>query len=123
MDREAVFNNLKWSLQAMACDSKTQVSLFPEFIVASDEMINDFNHWKGIAESRYQSEFSPMQRESLDQITSVIEAITQSEEEIWENDSLTTQELWGELRILAASALEEFHWQLEVPSTSRSIFL
>jgi len=122
MDKEAVFNQLKWSLQAMACDSETQISLFPDFVVVADEIITDFDHWRTVA-SRYKSEFSQAQIESLHQVDLVIDEINRSQEDLWENDSLATHELWGRLRIAGANALKEFHWTLEVPSTSRSIFL
>lgn len=107
----------------MACDSETQIALFPEFIVASDEIITDFDHWKRTVESRYKSEFSRGQIESLNQINRVIDKISRSEEEIWDNESLTTHELWRELRSAGTHALQEFHWTLEAPATSRSIFL
>ena len=123
MDKETVFTQLKWSIQAMACDSETQIALFPEFIVASDEIVTDFDHWKRTVESRYKSEFSLGQIESLNQINRVIDRISRSDEEIWDNESLTTHELWGELRDAGTHALNEFHWKLEAPSTSRSIFL
>lgn len=122
MDREAVFTQLKWSLQAMACDSETQISLFPDFIVASDEIITDFDHWRRAVESRYKSEFSQEQIESLNQINKVIDQITKSEEEIWDNDSLKTHYLWRELRNAGTRALKEFNWKVEVPASNRSIF-
>lgn len=123
MDKEAVFTHLKWSLQAIACDSETQISLFPDFIVASDEIITDFDHWKRAVESRYRTEFSPGQIESLHQIHVVINQITNSEDEIWDNDSLKTHHLWKELRNAGARALKEFNWNFEIPATSRSIFV
>jgi len=107
----------------MACDGETQLSLFPDFIVASDEMISDFDHWKRAVESRFKSEFNAEQLASLNQIDLIIGEITKSEEEVWDNDSLTTHELWRELRVAGTDALKKFHWNLETPSTSRSIFL
>ena len=123
MDKDAFFTHLKWSIQAMACDSETQISLFPDFIVVSDEMINDYDHWKRAVESRFKSEFSPAQIASLNDINKVIAEITRSQEDIWDNDALMTHELWGELRTAGNKALREFHWKREAPSTSRSIFL
>ena len=123
MNKEAVFSQLKWSLQAMASDSETQISLFPDFIVVSDEIITDFDHWKRATESRYKSELSPEQIESLHHVNTVIEEITRSQEDIWGNDSLTSHELWDELRMAGTNALKKFHWKLEIPSTNRSIFL
>lgn len=123
MNKDAIFTQLKWSIQAMACDGETQISLFPDFIVASDEIITDYDHWKRAVESKFKSEFSPEQIESLNQINMVINEITRSEEEIWDNEALTTHALWGDLRNAGTRALNEFHWALETPSTTRSIFL
>jgi hypothetical protein len=123
MDREAIFTQLKWSLQAMACDGETQISLFPDFIVASDEIINDFEHWRRIVESRYKSEFSSGQIESLNQIDEIIDKIIKSQDEIWGNDSLTAHKFWRELRSAGNTALNEFSWKFETPSKSRSIFI
>lgn len=123
MDREAVFTQLKWSLQAMASDSEIQISLFPDFVVVSDEIINDFDHWRLTVESRHKSEFSSGEIESLREIDITIDKITKVDEEIWDNDSLRTHVLWEELRRLGSKALSEFNWDKEVPPTNRSTFV
>jgi hypothetical protein len=123
MDKEAVFSQLKWSLQAMACDGETQISLFPDFVVVSDEIVNDFHHWRQTVESNYKSEFSSGQIESLRKIDDTIDKITKGDEEIWDNESLRTHGLWEELRRLGGNALSEFKWDKEVPPTNRSTFV
>ncbi len=123
MDRDSVLTHLKWSLQAMACDSETQILLFPDFVVVSDEIINDFDHWRQTVESRYKSEFSNGQIESLNKIDVVIDDITKNEVEIWDNDSLKTHRLWDELRDAGTKALKQFNWDIEAPPTNRSIYV
>jgi hypothetical protein len=123
MDREAVFIQLKWALQAMACDGDTQISLFPDFVVVSDEIVNDFDHWRQTVESRYQSEFTSGQIDSLKGIDNIIDKITKGDEEIWDNESLKTHGLWEELRRLGSNALSEFNWDKQVPPTNRSTFV
>jgi len=95
MDREAVFNQLKLSLQTMASYGEIQISLFPDFVVVSDEIVNDFDHWRLTVKSRYKSEFNSSQIESLKEIDIIIDKITKGQDEIWDNDSLKTHSLWN----------------------------
>lgn len=123
MDKESIFKQLKWSLQAMACSGEDQIQLFPDFVVVSDEIINDFDHWRQVAVGNHKSDFTMGQLESLTNIDRAIDNISNSKEEIWDNESLKIHQLWDNLRDLGLKALKEFKWNNDAPPTNRSTYV
>ena len=123
-NRNGVRDQFLWSLQALACDADTQLSLFPEFVCKADELALDYGHWSEVARSCFAGEFSAAQLATLREIDRRLDAMgnggTEFSEELWLEDALRVEPQWGELRTLARLALTELDWPTETPPWGRS---
>lgn len=116
--KSAVFERLKHSLQALAIDAEEQVSLFPEFVVKTDELVLDFDNWRRTAVGNYGREMQDEQRQSLAALDEHIDAASPSrgtDRSMWNDDALSSHSFWVTARTLAARALETFGWPVEKP--------
>jgi hypothetical protein len=126
-ERQGIRNQFRWSLQALACESSVQMQLFPERACKPYELASDYSHWAGAVQSRFASLISKEQLEAVRQIDSRLRALSRGgtvfREVLWQDDALSTQPEWNELRSMARSALEFFGWPIERPPNGRSRYL
>ena len=122
--REGVWNQFRWSIQALAMDADVQRSLFPDFTCKADELALDFDHWFKVAQGHFAKQFSNEQLvaiRAIDQkLTTMSNGGSGFDEALWWDDSLATRSEWQEVRSLAMHALQQFGWQLEKPPWGRS---
>jgi|SRR5215472_977482 len=121
--REVILQRLKESLQALAVPASEQVRLFPEFVVKTDELVLDFDHWQYCAMANYGSQMTEAQRTSLVALDSHTDGGSSAGRSIWDEQSLFTETFWDTARRLSKSALEAFGWPLQVPPTHSSEYV
>ena len=63
--KQWIFERLKHSVQALALPATAQLSLLPDFVVKSDELLLDFDHWQECAVTNYGSDLTGEQLDSL----------------------------------------------------------
>jgi len=84
------------------------------FVVKTDELLLDFDHWRECAVTNYRADLSGEQVESLAAIDAHI-ANPSGDRSVWDDRSLSTHTFWAELRRLATVALSAFGWPPETP--------
>lgn len=109
-----IFERLKHSTQALALPASAQLSGLPDFIVKTDELVLDFDHWRECAVTNYRADLNVEQLKSLAAIDAHI-ANPSGDRSVWEESALSTHPFWVDLRRLAAAALTAFGWPLETP--------
>lgn len=103
---------LKHALQALAMPASVQLSLLPDFVVKTDELVLDFDHWRLCAVSSKQLDTA--QLHALATVDHQIGTVN-SGSNVWQESALHSDPFWEELRTLAKQALEAFGWPLEKP--------
>jgi hypothetical protein len=113
------FKQLKWSLQGLATATSGQRPLFPDSVVTVDELAFDFDHWAFVVRSNYLQDLSRPQADALAAIDRKLATMSRDGAEfapdLWTEDALTSSVHWGQVRELAALALEAFAWTIEGP--------
>lgn len=108
-----ILERLKHSLQALALAAPAQVSLFPDFVVKTDALVLDFDHWRLCAVENYQRELTAAQSATLSAIDAHIDAPPTAT--VWVESALYSHPFWEELRTLASQSLVAFGWPEETP--------
>jgi hypothetical protein len=124
--RRGVRDQFRWSLQALACNSDDQLTLFPDFTCKPDELVSDYDNWSIGARSHFAGLFSDEQLAALRAIDSRIDAMSRGgiefTEKLWYDDALGTRPEWEVLRSFSKLALKCFDWPLEKPPWGRSLY-
>lgn len=113
--KQWILQRLKESLQALAVQPSHQVRLFPDFVVKTDELVLDFDHWWSCAIGNYRNELTAEQLACLENINSQIDTATTGDRSIWDEAALQSHPYWSRLRELAQKCLKEFGWECETP--------
>ena len=123
-EREAIFDQFKWSVQALSQPAEIQAALFPEFVCVADELAEDFAHWMRCALSYGRLEASERQRAAITALDRLLEYMTErSSEGHWSMDDLANDPLWKEVRHLARNVLDAFRWPPDIPPQRRSVYV
>ena len=112
--KQWIFERLKHSVQALALPATAQLSLLPDFVVKTDELLLDFDHWRECAVTNYRADLTGAQLESL----AAMDAHTvnpSDDRSVWDESCVSTHPFWAELRTLAAVALNAFGWPQATP--------
>ena len=124
--RRGVRDQFRWSLQALACDADDQLTLFPDFVCTTCELVSDYANWSSAARSYFAGLFSEDQLSALQAIDSRLDAISlggaEFKETLWCKEALATRPEWEDLRSLSKSALACFSWPAEKPPWGRSLY-
>jgi hypothetical protein len=109
-----------WVVQALAAPENEQRRLFPEFVVAADELALDHEETQAAFLNVSQSFLSPVQREAVGKLDQHLEAMSGPDNaQLWTAEALGTAQDWERLRELAAAVLRAMGWPLETPPTDR----
>jgi hypothetical protein len=122
-NRQGVRNQLRWALQALACDGIQQIQLFPARACKPFELADDFATWANMARSLFAGLFTPEQLGTLQKIDSSLEKLSREDEALWTDDALHSRPEWEELRSMAKVALGSFGWPIERPPEGRSRYI
>ena len=114
LDKDAQFRHLKWSLQALAAPPSEQLALFPDAVAQAEELVLDFDNSAAAVRSRDDRELSDAQLASLaaidDQLATMSRLASEVDADMWSEAALRHDPNWGQIRELAAVALEAFGW-------------
>jgi hypothetical protein len=123
VDRLGIFEQLRRSIQLLACPPEIQLNLLPNFVCKADELALDFGHWRLVAVSNFRSELTADQLSCLDAIDSSLSELTRMGSESWTEDAVRESGEWKAVRTLAAAALESFGWPLKMPPSQADEFV
>jgi hypothetical protein len=114
-----ISENLKWSLQALACSSFNQKRLFPEYVKVADELALV---WGQVFDQQINLEEMPNSLSmSLRELDDFILSISGEEnQKCWTDDALDSSVAWAKIRLLAKKAIIEAGWKVEVPTVNDS---
>ncbi|MDX2014979.1 MAG: hypothetical protein SFW67_32595 [Myxococcaceae bacterium] len=108
---------LKWSVQALAQDAATQVTLFPRFVSVPDELVLEFDEHLRAAP---RSGLSPDAALALDALAQVIDRHSgEGSAPAWTPEGLQTHEAWRAIRTAALRVLATAGWGTEAPPANR----
>jgi hypothetical protein len=114
---------LKYSIQALALPADIQLSLFPDFVCKADELALDFDNWWQTVLNQ-EITLTSRQLVLLSKLDNLLGKMSgTSNEALWTETSLRTNENWTAVRELAQATLEAFGWSLEVPPSNKSIYI
>ncbi|MRX41480.1 hypothetical protein GJU43_19510 [Flavobacterium sp. LC2016-23] len=105
MNKEVIINNFSRSLKNLSLEADEQIASFPNFVVVTDELLLDFNHFYEVIKENYSGLFSEEQIKVLDHINFYIDQIPSEDLSISEIDELTNYSFWKQLRILSREAI------------------
>jgi hypothetical protein len=97
------------SLTALADDAEKQISDLPDGCCKADELALDFGHWSLWLTSNHAAHLNAQQRQSIDDINSLLDSMTQRHEaELWTESALRNRDEWKRVRTLAKECLAHF---------------
>ncbi len=118
-----MLEKLKWSVLALAQEAEVQRSLFPEFVVVADELALEWEEALRLTKG-LQADMTPAQKNSLEKLDQLIEAISGEENlKFWIDDALSEFAEWIEIRRAAAEVARAFDWPLEPPPPSSALYI
>lgn len=123
MERSAIINQLKWSLQALSLKAEEQLISFPDFVVVTDELLLEFDNWYKTAIRNYPDFFTDEKIRVLNEINLFTDNLPKENLEMTIEDELKSSPFWEELRILAKEALKKFNWTSEIPPNDRTTYV
>jgi len=118
---EFSFQNLKWTVQALAASAEDQVHLYPSFTCPACELLSDFDNWYRATVWRESIEITIEQLKALDAIQAHIESM--DETPCFSTAALRNREDWLHLRNTASKCLSAFDWDLALPPEGRSQYI
>ena len=105
MNKEAIINSFKQSLKNLSLEADEQIASFPNFVVVTDELLLDFDHFYKVVKGNYPNLFSTEQIKILDEINIYIDQIPSEDLDISERDELKNYSFWKQLRVLSREAI------------------
>jgi hypothetical protein len=112
INRPWVTERLKQSLQLLACASEIQLTKFPSFIHAPDEMALDFDNFRSAFVGSFRTELTSEQLQALELIDRTFK---QMNKDCFNPEGLSNSAEWRRIRELASDALKAFGWPLGDP--------
>jgi hypothetical protein len=114
-----ISENLKWSLQALACCSFEQKRLFPDYVKLPDELALV---WGQVFDQQINLEEMPNSlSKSLRELDDFILSICgEEDQQFWTEEALDSSLAWAKIRLLAKNAIVEAGWKVEVPTVNDS---
>lgn len=123
VDRSAIFERLKHSVQLLACPPEVQLRMLPCFVCKADELALDFALWREIVLNNFRTELSTDQMSRIESVDRSLSQLTRMRPECWTEEAVRESEEWKLVRALAADALDSFGWRLETPPSPADEFV
>ena len=123
VDRLAILERLKHSLQLLACPPEIQLKMLPRCVCKADELALDFDLWREVVLNNFRSELSAYQMCCIESIDQSLSQLTRMGPECWTEEAVHQSEEWRRVRTLAADALDAFGWPLETPPSHADEFV
>jgi len=123
VDRLAIFERLKHSVQLLACPPEIQLKMLPRFVCKADELALDFDLWREVVLNNFRSELRTDQISRIERIDRSLSELTRKGAECWTEEAVRQSEEWKRIRALAADALVSFGWTLETPPSHADEFV
>ena len=117
---EVSFQQLQWSVQALAAKLHDQTSLYPTFVCVACELVTDFDNWYRATVWRDSLTFTSQQ---LDALRAVDDAISSVNDTPCFDTSQLNNPDWQRLREIAAACCKAFEWPLTLPPQGRSAYV
>lgn len=100
-----------WSLQALAQPADVQLSLFPNNVHKSDELMLEYDHSLILVKGEVWPTLSPCQTDALIKIDEKMTDMTKvPDPEYNPEEGLRSDPDWEALRVMAKWALSTFNW-------------
>ena len=115
VDRFAIFERLKYSIQLLAGPAEIQLRMLPRFVCRVNELALDFDLWKEIVLNTFRSELSTDQICRMESIDLSLSELTRMGPEHWTEEAVRESDEWKRIRTLAALALVSFGWARDTP--------
>lgn len=101
-------------MRSLTAAGSEQPPLFPDDVITADQMALDFHHCAFVIRSKYETDLSAGEAESLAALEQKLATMSldgaEFDVELWTDAALRTSEHWADVRVLAVSALEAFGW-------------
>jgi len=123
VDRLAILERLKHSIQLLACPPEIQLRMLPRFVSKADELALDFDLWREVVLNNFRSELSTDQIGRIESIDQSLSQLTRMGPECWTEEAVRQSEEWKRVRTLAAEALDSFGWPVETPPNHTDEFV
>lgn len=100
------------SLQLLACPPEIQLTKFPSFVHAPDEMALDFDNFRSAFVGNFRAALTSEQFHCLELIDGTFE---QMNKDCFSPVGVSDSSEWRRIRELASDALKSFGWPLDDP--------
>jgi|WetSurMetagenome_2_1015567.scaffolds.fasta_scaffold514040_1 hypothetical protein len=120
--KQTLLMSFKYALQALSQDSKTQISLYPDFVVKADELALEFDDsLKPLIDNRT----IKLTSEQLGAIQIINKELSLMSEDksLWTEQSLKDRKEWQIIRDLAKNAIKLFNWENCPPPKNRNKYV
>jgi len=99
-------------LQLLACPAEIQLTKFPPFVHAPDEMALDFDNFREAFVGNFRTDMTNEQLHCLELIDKRFE---QMDKNCFSPDGVNSSQEWRRIRELASEALKAFGWPVDDP--------
>jgi len=123
VDRLAIFERLKHSVQLLASPPDVQLKMLPCSVNRADELALDFDLWREIVLNNFRSQLSAKQMSAIEKIDRSLSLLTRMRPECWTEEAVRQSEEWKRIRALAGDALKSFGWPQETPPSHADEFV
>lgn len=123
MIKEEIILQLKQSIQALSLDADNQIASFPDFVVVTDELLLEFDHWYSTSKQYLKESFTQEQVNYLKELNKFLDELPDENMDLSIGEELETSPFWQEVRIRAKKTLSIFNWALEKPPLNRTTYI
>lgn len=114
-DKQASINQLKASVQILSLEAHAQLAAFPDFVVVTDDMLEDFHQIFTALKGNFPNFCTTEQLQSLEAIDLFSNNIPDEDPNEAIAQELHNSEFWKQMRVLAKKALVRFQWDSAPP--------
>jgi len=113
MDKEVVINQLRLAVIALSSPAEEQIKSFPAFVVVTDELLMDYDHWYILAIRNYKDSFTEEQLKILNELYVFMDGLPEEDMTLSITDELRTDPFWEAFRLIARKALKILNWSVD----------
>jgi hypothetical protein len=105
MNKEAIINQFINSLKNLSLEANEQITIYPDFVVVTDELLLDFDNWYTVVKGNYPDFFSEEEKKVLEELNLFLDNIPVEDLNQPEINELKNSSFWKELRFLAKEVI------------------